>query len=90
MHIDLDTPLSFSAGFCQLCRKKDENWVALQYLNDGMWRKLTPGKSLRDHGLDEQSMSYVYCIHACAETIALSLASPREMTLFLMRLYERF
>jgi len=90
MNLNIDEPIKFESTECELCGRSDGSWFLMQLLADGDWRKLTPGKSLREYGLDADDTKHgVYAIHACSESIVRTFQTDREVTAFQMSLREK-
>lgn len=90
MWFNVDDPITFDSGQCDLCGKTDTHWTIMQLLSDGLWRELAENKSMRMQGLDEiDARSRIYCIHACSVEIVKTLTSEQEMTTFLLTVKER-
>lgn len=83
LRIELDHPLEFGRQRCDICNHEDADWCILHFLADGVWRKLQPGVTLRDQGLDESDTSRLYFIHGCTEAIMRTFVSLKEIRQFL-------
>ena len=87
MNVPLDEPLRFEKSRCRICRKTDARWRIFHLCDDGFWRNLKEGLSLREHGIDGTEDT-LYFIHHCCESLVLQFSSRLEIEEFFMQMRE--
>lgn len=87
MNVPLDVPLEYTSARCRICKAEDAEWNIYHLCNDGVWRILKEGKSLREYGIDGKENA-IFMVHSCCKNIIQQFHTCEDVEEFFMRLRE--